>query len=138
VIGRWLPAVLAALLAIGIGGCGGGGGGGGGGGTVADGGIGGTGISSGSITGMGSIFVNGRRFEIESAEITINGTPAMSSRLEVGYVVDVRADFDDGIAENVAFRPNLMARSMRTMSRPGPIPVRSRSCGRRFISARRR
>jgi hypothetical protein len=103
VIGRWLPAVLAALLAIGIGGCGGGGGG-----TVADGGIGGTGISSGSITGMGSIFVNGRRFEIESAEITINGTPAMSSRLEVGYVVDVRADFDDGIAENVAFRPNLV------------------------------
>lgn len=102
-IGRWLPAALAALLAIGIGGCGGGGGG-----TVAEGGIGGTGISSGSITGMGSIFVNGRRFEIESAEITINGTPAMSTRLEVGYVVDVRADFDDGIAERVAFRANLI------------------------------
>jgi hypothetical protein len=86
--------------------------GGSGDGSVADGGIGGTGISSGSISAIGSIVVNGRRFEVESAEITVNGTPAPASALEVGYVVGVRGDFQDGIAESVEFVPNVI----------GPIP----------------
>ena len=38
--------------------------GGGGGGSVAGGGIGGTGITSGTVTGFGSVFVNGRNYRV--------------------------------------------------------------------------
>jgi hypothetical protein len=95
------------LLALSFAGCGGGGSGN----SVADsdpGGIGGTGISSGSISAIGSIVVNGRRFDVEAAEIKVNGTHVNQSALEVGYVVDVRGDFDDGIAESVEFIPDLV------------------------------
>ncbi len=101
-----LQIVTGFLVALVLGGCGGSSGD-----TVADsdpGGIGGTGISSGSISAIGSIVVNGRRFDVESAEITINGVPRSEAALEVGYVVDVRGDFDDGIAESVEFVPDLI------------------------------
>lgn len=101
---RILTAILVALV---LGGCGGGSSGD----TVADsdpGGIGGTGVSSGSISAIGSIVVNGRRFDIESAEITVNDTLESRSALEVGYVVDVQGDFDDGVAESVEFIPDLV------------------------------
>ncbi|WP_070987192.1 DUF5666 domain-containing protein [Halofilum ochraceum] len=104
---RALQILTALLIALLLGGCGGGSSGD----TVADsdpGGIGGTGISSGSISAIGSIVVNGRRFDVESAEIAVNGTPKTQSALEVGYVVDVRGDFDDGVAESVEFIPDLV------------------------------
>ena len=65
-------------------------------------------ISSGAVTGFGSVFVNGVRFETSSATFTINGKPGTQADLRVGHVVTVhghrdgaghstadRIDFDD-------------------------------------------
>jgi len=65
-------------------------------------------ISSGTVTGFGSVFVNGVRFETSSAAFTINGKPGTQADLRVGHVVKVhghrdgagnstadRIDFDD-------------------------------------------
>lgn len=65
-------------------------------------------ISSGAVTGFGSVFVNGVRFETSSATFTINGRPGTQADLRVGHVVTVhghrdaaghstadRIDFDD-------------------------------------------
>lgn len=98
---HWIHPVLAALLGAAIASCGGAGDTGGG---LAEGGIGGTGISRGSVTGFGSIVVNGRHFEVESAEITLNGeTIGTQDDLDVGYVVRVDGGLDDGIADSVRF-----------------------------------
>ena len=64
-----------------------GGGGGGSSSSLADGGIEGTGISHGSITGFGSIFVNGSRLDISGASITVDGTAASENDLKLGMVV---------------------------------------------------
>ncbi|MEQ8264631.1 DUF5666 domain-containing protein [Pseudohaliea sp.] len=101
--------------------CGGGGGGGGGDFAAADpppsgggggGGIGGTGLtSSGTISGTGSIFVNGVRFEVDEAEITVNGESAGETDLGLGMVVTVTGTVDDdgsnGTAERVVFEAEL-------------------------------
>jgi hypothetical protein len=65
-------------------------------------------ISSGAITGFGSVFVNGVRFETSSAAFMINGKPGTQADLRVGHVVRIhghrdgagnstadRVDFDD-------------------------------------------
>ncbi len=65
-------------------------GGGGGSGEVASGGIGGTGISSGAITGFGSIFVNGVEFDTSGASITMGGISVSESDLKLGMVVEVQ------------------------------------------------
>lgn len=80
---------LAALLlgAILGGGCGGAN-------DVAGGGTSGTGISSGSISGFGSIIVNGIHFDVGSAIVTKDGQPAAESDLAVGMVVRVRGNHD--------------------------------------------
>ena len=83
--------------------CGGGGGGGGvaavtppGGGDGGGGaGIGGTGFAgSGTIDGTGSIFVNGIRFDVDDADITVGGQPATEDDLGLGMVVRVRGRVD--------------------------------------------
>ncbi len=101
---RIIHILASALLASVISACGGGGGGS----SVADGGIGGTGISSGSISAIGSIVVNGTTFDIESAEITVNGDDAMRSALKVGYVVRVDGDLDEGVSDTVRFEADLI------------------------------
>jgi hypothetical protein len=63
------------------------GGGGGSSSSLADGGTEGTGISHGSITGFGSIFVNGSRLDISGASITVDGTAASENDLKLGMVV---------------------------------------------------
>ena len=81
--------------------CGGGGGGGGGGlASVIDPGGGGTGggqgivgtglTSSGTIDGAGSVFVNGVRFDIDEAEIAIDGKKAREDDLGPGMAVTVK------------------------------------------------
>ena len=65
-------------------------GGGGGSGEVASGGIGGTGISSGAVTGFGSIFVNGVEFDTSGASITMGGISVSESDLKLGMVVEVQ------------------------------------------------
>lgn len=52
-------------------------------------------VSSGAITGFGSVFVNGVRFETSSASFTINGKPGTQGDLRVGHVVTVHGHRDD-------------------------------------------
>lgn len=68
---------------------------GGGGGNVA--GIGGTGITaSGTITGFGSIFVNGVEYETGSANITADDNIVGENALQLGMVVTVTGTLDAG------------------------------------------
>jgi hypothetical protein len=85
------------------------GGGGGGGSTAspatggATAGIDGTGVGSGTtvvsvgtVTGFGSVFVNGVRFETSDASFVIDGDAGTQDDLDVGDVVVVRGTLDDG------------------------------------------
>lgn len=66
-----------------------------GGGDVADnGGMSGTGISQGSISAFGSIFVNGVEWDLSAATIEIDGVPSTEAGLRVGMIVRVEGDFD--------------------------------------------
>jgi hypothetical protein len=68
---------------------------GGGDGDVANsGGIGGTGISSGSISSFGSIFVNGFEFDLTGVPITIDDQPGTEGSLQLGQVVTVTTNID--------------------------------------------
>lgn len=85
--------------------------GGGNGDNVAGGGTGGTGISSGTITRFGSIFVNGVEFETTGAIITLDDQPGTEDQLAVGQVVIVsgtyNADGATGTATSVVFKDNV-------------------------------
>jgi hypothetical protein len=76
--------ILSLLLTFLIASCGGSGG------NLAGGGIGGTGISFGTITGFGSVFVNGVEFDTSGSTFDVDDNPAaMESDLGVGMVVTV-------------------------------------------------
>jgi hypothetical protein len=82
--------------------------GGSGGGFASFGGIGGTGITaSGTITGFGSIFVNGIEFETDSAAISLDDNSGTESDLQLGMVVLVEgtlnADGTTATATSVRF-----------------------------------
>jgi hypothetical protein len=99
----WLPA---ALLAVGLAACGGSAS------TPAPTGMAGPArMSIGTITGFGSIHVNGVKFETTSAKITVNGQAGGQDDLKVGDVVDVSGHHDDATDEDVAdiveFRDNV-------------------------------
>lgn len=90
--------------------------GGGSGGTLAEGGIGGSGISSGPITGFGSIFVNGVEYDTQSAEIFVEGDlvgtgdAIVLNNLAVGQVVTVESSIPEGAlatATRVYFSDNV-------------------------------
>lgn len=73
---------------------------------VAEGGIGGTGItptgvSSGTITGFGSVIVNGTRFDTSEATITVDGQQVSEAALEVGFAVRVTGDIATAKAASV-------------------------------------
>jgi Domain of unknown function (DUF5666) len=107
-----------ALLAVAA--CGGGGGGGGG---VAGSGIGGTGVATGTVTAIGSVVVNGIRFDCKNATVTSDDSPPVSQGddrcvvanqqglLKPGMVVKVEGSIDasgtTGTATKVTFRDNL-------------------------------
>ncbi len=64
-----------------------------GGGNLADnGGMSGTGISQGAISAFGSIFVNGVEWDVDDAEIEIDGRRGSQTDLRVGMVVRVEGD----------------------------------------------
>jgi Domain of unknown function (DUF5666) len=75
-------AALVAVLLLALMACGGGGSN-----NLA--GIEGTGFAQGTITGFGSIFVNGTEFTTTGATITIDGQSATESQLRVGQVVTI-------------------------------------------------
>jgi len=119
---KWVKAllILAGVLIIG---CGGGGiddlassGGGIGGSGVNGGGTGGTGISAGSVTAIGSVHVNGVRYDTSDAEIFVEGQSVgfgdttVVANLKVGMVVRVEGDIEtetDGTAQRVYFNDDL-------------------------------
>lgn len=69
---------------------------------LASGGMSGTGISSGPITGFGSIYVTNVQWKIAGASVLIDGAPGSASELDVGMVVRVQGDFDAGGATATA------------------------------------
>jgi hypothetical protein len=82
------------------------------GGSLAGGGIGGTGtISVGTITGLGSIFVNGVEFETTQASVDIDGVIADETFLKIGMVVRVNGTVNPdgltGTAQSVTFNNNM-------------------------------
>jgi hypothetical protein len=48
----------------------------------------------GSVTGFGSVFVNGTRYETDGAVISIDGQAAAEADLELGFVVAIDAEID--------------------------------------------
>jgi hypothetical protein len=95
---------------------------GGGGGGSSGGGIGGSGVtsaSSGSVQGFGSIFVNDRELETDTAEVEIEGedsipcSPSLTEDcgLREGMVIRVEGSFDDngttGTATRIEYEDNL-------------------------------
>ena len=83
--------------------------GGGGGSSLA--GIDRLGISSGAITGFGSIFVNGVEWDTSGAMITVNGSNGTESQLKLGQVVTVHGTLHadgTGDADSVDFENSLV------------------------------
>lgn len=68
--------------------------GGGSGGQASLGGAGTVGVSSGPITGFGSVFVNGVEFKTAGAQVTVNGASATPADLKVGMMVQVDGSID--------------------------------------------
>ncbi len=80
--------LLSAVLSTTLAGCGGAD-------TTASGGTGGTGISTGVITGFGSVVVNGVHFDESNASVSINDRPGSGTHkgLKVGMTVKVKGSF---------------------------------------------
>ncbi|MHB8763758.1 MAG: DUF5666 domain-containing protein, partial [Deferrisomatales bacterium] len=104
----WLLTGAAALALLA--GCGGGGGGG----SVSGGGVGGSGTSVGTISGFGSVIVNGVRFETQGAELEVENElrqQRVEDALRVGMVVRVQGTVNDdgttGTATRVSFDDDL-------------------------------
>ncbi len=91
---------LASALALTLSGCGGGGGSSSGGEDIA--GIGGSGyIATGSITGFGSVYVNGVKFETDDTDFDIEGVLGTQDNLSIGMIVRVEGTInDDGVTGN--------------------------------------
>ncbi len=62
-------------------------------------------VTSGVITGFGSVYVNGVRFSTDNATISIDGTPMDESALKVGMVVTLEGSVNpDGTGQALAIR----------------------------------
>ncbi|MCK4834313.1 MAG: hypothetical protein KAT12_06030 [Gammaproteobacteria bacterium] len=75
-------------------------------------GIGGSGyVSSGSVSGFGSVFVNGVEFETDSATFDVDGVSGTQDDLAIGMVVRVNGTINDdgvtGTATNISFDEEL-------------------------------
>ena len=96
---------LAVIGALGLSACGGGSGSGSGSATTSG------NLSSGVITGFGSVFVNGVEYDTSGASIMVNGIPANESDLAVGMVVNLRgtanANGTTGSALSIDYRDDL-------------------------------
>jgi hypothetical protein len=69
----------------------------------AEGGIGGTGVSDGSVSGFGSVFVNGVEFETGAATILIDGQSSNETALHIGQYVTVEGQFNPPVAERITY-----------------------------------
>ena len=78
-------------------------------------GIGGSGfIASGSISGFGSVFVNGVKYETGSATFDVDGVSGTQDDLAIGMIVQVSGTINDdgvtGIATNIVFDDELQGK----------------------------
>jgi hypothetical protein len=62
-------------------------------------------VTFGMINGFGSVIVNQRRLESDSAEIIVNGVTTDESDLYVGMQVQVRANLDTQVAQRIEYVP---------------------------------
>lgn len=62
------------------------------------------GLAFGEITSFGSIVVGGIRYDIDDADITVNGLPATQADLAVGDVAFIVGEIDDDTGRGVARR----------------------------------
>jgi hypothetical protein len=107
-IHKGIIAVVALVLSVFIAACGGGGGG-----SLAGGGIGGTGVTSGTVSGFGSVFVNGIEFETDGASLDVDDESSTSNGFDddtvlgIGMVVTitgtVNADGVTGTADSIVY-----------------------------------
>ncbi|WP_353571860.1 DUF5666 domain-containing protein [Candidatus Albibeggiatoa sp. nov. BB20] len=78
---------------------------------LADGGIDGTGLGIGPISDFGSIIVNDIKYDIDQAQVTINGDSSHSEQLKLGMYVTVKGTQDEqsktGTAQGVEYRDTL-------------------------------
>jgi hypothetical protein len=84
---------------------------------ITNGGTASTGMSSGTVTGFGSVFVNGVEFNTASSTVMLNGSPGPDETMDphrglmVGMVVEVQGMFDSngttGTATSITFKDNL-------------------------------
>ena len=88
-------------------------GGGGGGESSQSAGVGGTGITTakgyvqGKVTGFGSIYVNGKKFNTDSSKFFVDGevkANQMQANLEVGMVIGVEVETEDGVITGKALK----------------------------------
>lgn len=104
---RWC---FAAIAAGAIGACGGGSGGIDGTGGGGNGGIDGTGVSYGTITGFGSVWVNGVRFDVSNATIKLDDSTVAQADLRIGMVVRVNGSIEDSRAATITVDSALKGR----------------------------
>ncbi len=68
------------------------------------------GVSFGRITGFGSVFVNGTRFNTDDAVIMVNGMTAIQDDLAEGMLIRVEGRWDDsgqGVAERIEYTDDI-------------------------------
>lgn len=73
---------------------------------LVDGGIGGTGMTSiGEITGFGSVYVNGVRYNTDTSDVFINDERTGVDQLALGMVVKIEGEVDNnqGVAKRITY-----------------------------------
>lgn len=92
----------------------------------AGGGSGGTGISTGAISGFGSIFVNGIEYDISRAERIRNGNESSTSDFRLGEIVTIKGTVDHnkqtGVATSVIY-DNMLSGPVTALSDSNRIEV---------------
>lgn len=90
------------------------------------GGIGGSGVTSysvGTLTGFGSVFINGSRFDTTTADFLVNGQPSEQNQLRVGMQLTAQVDFDAASADNVSYTAALIGPVTSTPDNIGRFTV---------------
>ncbi|MBU1236544.1 MAG: hypothetical protein KJ634_11090 [Gammaproteobacteria bacterium] len=123
---------LTLFLALTVAGCGGGGGST----QVAGGGTGGTGVSYGSVTGYGSVFVNGIEFNYDASSVSLDDDG--QGELKIGMVVRVHhGDIDDasstGTADDIEYEDNVKGPIASITSSGGTFPYTLTVAGQTII-----
>jgi hypothetical protein len=119
----WLALPAIALMAVVVA-CGGGGYGGSGKYSPPGANTGPASVSVGSITGFGSVHLNGKKFETTSTSIKVDGQAATQSDLHVGDVVEVKGHHDSTSGKDIADQIELHSNVQGPVSAVDPTTLR--------------